>query len=113
MVDLSQKHSVISIILPFKNEEAYLTECIESILNQSYPYWELVLVASGARLEALGIPGMPKISHNRYLGRLWAPPGLPKSSKIVTWNGSWNSMGSLTLVPEHKKTSKIKMLLMR
>ena len=44
MHDLRGKHSIISIILPFKNEEDYLGECVDSILNQTYPYWELLLV---------------------------------------------------------------------
>jgi glycosyltransferase involved in cell wall biosynthesis len=44
MFDLHGKHSIVSIILPFKNEELYLEACINSILNQTYPHWELVLV---------------------------------------------------------------------
>ncbi|MFT5722932.1 MAG: glycosyltransferase involved in cell wall biosynthesis [Bacteroidia bacterium] len=44
MLDLRGKHSIISIILPFKNEEKYLHACIESILSQTYDHWELILV---------------------------------------------------------------------
>lgn len=35
---------LISILTPFKNVEAYLAECLDSILNQSYANWELLLV---------------------------------------------------------------------
>jgi len=35
---------LISILIPFKNTEAYLEECIDSILLQSYTNWELLIV---------------------------------------------------------------------
>ncbi len=35
---------LISILTPFKNTEQYLTNCIESIINQSYTNWELLIV---------------------------------------------------------------------
>jgi glycosyltransferase involved in cell wall biosynthesis len=44
MQDLHGKHEVISIVLPFKNEVRYLTECIDSICSQTYDFWELLLV---------------------------------------------------------------------
>ena len=37
-------NSSISILIPFKNTEAYLPECIESVLNQSYENWEILAV---------------------------------------------------------------------
>ncbi|MBO6515972.1 MAG: glycosyltransferase family 2 protein [Bacteroidia bacterium] len=44
MVDLKGKHKVISILLPAKNEEAYLEECIRSIREQTYAHWELLVI---------------------------------------------------------------------
>ncbi|MEM5566240.1 glycosyltransferase family 2 protein [Psychroserpens sp. AS72] len=35
---------LISILTPFKNTSQYLTECLDSIINQSYPHWELLIV---------------------------------------------------------------------
>ncbi|WP_353777556.1 glycosyltransferase [Winogradskyella sp. 3972H.M.0a.05] len=35
---------LISILTPFKNTEQYLPECLDSILNQSYAHWELLIV---------------------------------------------------------------------
>jgi len=35
---------MISIVMPMRNAMPYLKECIESIINQSYTNWELVVV---------------------------------------------------------------------
>ncbi|WP_445956094.1 glycosyltransferase family 2 protein [Yeosuana sp.] len=36
--------SLISILTPFKNTEDYIIDCIDSILNQTYTNWELLIV---------------------------------------------------------------------
>lgn len=35
---------LVSILIPFKNTERYLTECLDSIVNQTYEYWEILIV---------------------------------------------------------------------
>jgi glycosyltransferase involved in cell wall biosynthesis len=35
---------LVSIVTPFYNTQAYLAECIESVLRQSYQNWEYILV---------------------------------------------------------------------
>ena len=39
---------LISILTPFKNTAHYLSECVYSILNQSYTHWELLIVDDGS-----------------------------------------------------------------
>lgn len=44
-----------SVILPIYNVEAYLTECAESILSQTYNDYELILVNDGSKDSSLSI----------------------------------------------------------
>jgi glycosyltransferase involved in cell wall biosynthesis len=39
-----QNNPKISILLPFKNEETYIEQCINSIINQDYQDWELIAI---------------------------------------------------------------------
>ncbi|MEN1785556.1 MAG: glycosyltransferase family 2 protein [Bacteroidota bacterium] len=34
----------VSIFIPFKNTEHFLTECLDSIINQTYSFWEVMAV---------------------------------------------------------------------
>jgi glycosyltransferase involved in cell wall biosynthesis len=38
----------VSVIVPIYNSEIYITECIESILNQTYKDFELILMDDGS-----------------------------------------------------------------
>lgn len=38
------QNSLISILTPFKNTEQFIPECLDSIINQSYTNWELLIV---------------------------------------------------------------------
>ena len=39
---------MVSIVIPVYNTEQYLDECIRSILNQTYTFWELILIDDGS-----------------------------------------------------------------
>lgn len=40
--------SIVSIIIPVYNTEHYLPRCLNSILQQTYPNWELILIDDGS-----------------------------------------------------------------
>lgn len=42
------ENDVISVIIPVYNSAVYLDKCIQSILKQSYPSWEAILVDDGS-----------------------------------------------------------------
>ena len=39
---------LVSILTPFKNTASFLPECIESIKNQTYTNWELLIIDDGS-----------------------------------------------------------------
>lgn len=52
---MPNQESLISIVLIFFNEERFIQESIESVLAQTYTYWELLLVDDGSSDGSTGI----------------------------------------------------------
>lgn len=42
------ENGLVSVITPVYNAEQYIEKCIQSILDQTYPHWELILVDDGS-----------------------------------------------------------------
>lgn len=40
--------SEISVIIPFYNDKEYIMQTVNSILNQTYPYFELLIIDDGS-----------------------------------------------------------------
>ena len=38
------KFPKVSVILPARNEEIYITRCLDSLLNQDYPNFEIIAI---------------------------------------------------------------------
>ena len=55
----------ISVIVQVYNAEKYLDSCIQSVLKQTYPNWELILIDDGSKDESGAIADRYKQTENR------------------------------------------------
>ena len=75
----------VSIIIPARNEEKRIKKCIDSLLNQDYPNFELILVNDGSTDNTLNIINQICIKDNRV-------KGIDLKSKPPEWVGTnWPS----------------------
>lgn len=52
---MHNKYPLISVIIPLYNAEKYLSQCIQSVIDQSFTNWELILVNDGSVDNSLQI----------------------------------------------------------
>ena len=45
---MNKEHPLVSVVIPVYNVEEYLRECVDSVLRQTYPYFEVVLIDDGS-----------------------------------------------------------------
>lgn len=48
-VEYSNENPVISVIMPFYNDKKYIRQSVYSVLNQTYPYFELLIIDDGSK----------------------------------------------------------------
>src|SRR5512136_946848 len=60
-------HPLVSVIIIFLNAGKFIQEAVSSVLAQTYPLWELILVDDGS---TDGSPGIAKSLADQYPGRI-------------------------------------------
>jgi glycosyltransferase involved in cell wall biosynthesis len=58
---------LVTVITPTYNHEQYIRACIESVLSQTYPKWEQVIVDDGSTDKTPEIIGSYKDKRIRYV----------------------------------------------
>jgi len=94
----SYKYPKVSIILPARNEEKYLSSCIDSLLKQTYPNYEIILVNDDSYDDTLNIMNY-YVEHNPNIIICTNPPR-PEGWIGKNWacfNGYIKSSGTLLL----------------
>lgn len=64
---------LISLLVPFKNTENYLTDCLESAIIQTYKNWELICVDDGSTDSSYSLVELFALKDNRI--KLYKNPG--------------------------------------
>jgi glycosyl transferase, family 2/glycosyl transferase family 8 len=64
-----EKKEVISIVIPIYNVEKYLSQCLETVVTQTYPHLEIILVNDGSpdQSEAICKEFFKKDTRIRYI----------------------------------------------
>lgn len=78
------KNELVSILLPTYNRANLLPQCIDSILAQSYPNWELIISDDASSDDTLAISQQyteinPRIRYNKNFSRF----GLPANRNVA------------------------------
>jgi glycosyltransferase involved in cell wall biosynthesis len=56
---------LISVLIPFKNTENYLTDCLESVIIQTYKNWEVIIVDDGSTDSSYALVELYALKDNR------------------------------------------------
>ena len=49
--DYKDNESVISVVIPFYNDKDYIEQSVNSVLNQTFPYYEILIIDDGSKDE--------------------------------------------------------------
>lgn len=58
---------LVSVIIPVYNAEKFISDCIDSVLNQSWKQWEVILIDDGSTDDSLSVIKKKVGSDNRFL----------------------------------------------
>ena len=50
-----QQNTLVSVIIPIYNVEAYIAQAVQSVLNQTYPHFELLIIDDGSPDQSVSI----------------------------------------------------------
>lgn len=95
MSNMKDNKPYVSVIIPFYNEEDFLDETIQSVLNQTYQNWELLLVDDGSTNKSRDIAMNYASEYEDRVRHLKHPGNVNKGSSATRNLGIENSRGDL------------------
>ena len=46
-MEYMDKEPIVSVVIPFYNDKRYIRQSVNAILNQTFPYYELLIIDDG------------------------------------------------------------------
>lgn len=90
-----RSEALVSIILPYLNMARYLPAAVDSVLAQSYPRWELIIVDDGSRAEEARLARELTARHTSRVRMLTHADGLSHGASAARNLGLANARGEL------------------
>lgn len=81
----------ISVVVPVYNAENYISRCVESVLDQTYCNWQMILVDDGSKDKSLEICQKYANEDNRInvIHQENAGPGIARNAGIAKASGNY------------------------
>lgn len=85
----------VSVIIPFFNEEEFFEETIQSVLNQDYENWELLLIDDGSTNKSTDIAKMFATEYSEKIKYLEHPGHTNRGASATRNKGIKSARGTL------------------
>ena len=67
-------HNLVSVVIPCYNHGRFLTEAVASVVAQTYPHWELIIVDDGSTDDTTAVAEQLITAHPKHSIRLICQP---------------------------------------
>jgi glycosyltransferase involved in cell wall biosynthesis len=78
----------VSVVIPCFNDEAYIAEAVNSVLNQTYPVWEVICVDDGSTDQSLSIISSINSSKLKVLSQLNSGAAAARNRGVTASTGN-------------------------
>jgi len=83
------KNGLVSIMMPAYNAEAYIHQAIDSVIAQSYPHWELIIVDDGSKDRTAEIVSTFEDSRVKLIRQENGGEAVARNTALQQMAGEW------------------------
>jgi teichuronic acid biosynthesis glycosyltransferase TuaG len=80
---------LVSVVIPAFNSELYITECIDSVLNQTYQNFEIIIIDDGSTDSTVNIVSEYKSDKIRFFHQKNSGSGAARNHGVMQALGNW------------------------